>query len=257
MDTGNETSASRDLIPFLDNQGIKHIDQMVISHGHADNYGGAPALLAHFEGIEEVVFNQPDKDACENDSADLPCQWQDLQSLMSGLASAGIEARGARVGDVLYEDQERDIALLVLHPHDGRSSTPGPIGLNETALVLLLQYGDQRILFTSDLGPGAAHDLLQRGIKVRANLSTAPHHGADNAAGNRFFNAVNPEAVMVSASAPVWHSPAARRMRSYFTAKGIPAYVSGLHGNVRIEIKPGHYKILPEIIPAEEPETKQ
>ena len=45
VDSGSETSASQHLVPFLDGQGIKQIDQLVISHAHADNYGGTPALL--------------------------------------------------------------------------------------------------------------------------------------------------------------------------------------------------------------------
>ena len=255
VDSGSEASASQHLIPFLDGQGIKQIDQLVISHAHADNYGGTPALLTHLESVGEVVFNFPDRSACEEDTVDLTCDWQQLESLQSTLASAGIRHRDARTGDIIYHDPDRDISVLVLHAHDGSSKPLGRTGLNDTSMVLLLQYADLRALFTSDLGSKAAHHLTQRGVLVGATLATAPHHGVDSAAGNRFLNAVNPEAVLVSASAPVWRGSDAERMRSYLAIKGVPAYVSGLHGNVMVEIMPADYKVHPEVIPSEDTDT--
>ena len=50
------------LIPYLQKEGIKTIDKLIVTHGDADHIGAAQELLSYIP-VKEVVFGRKGKDA--------------------------------------------------------------------------------------------------------------------------------------------------------------------------------------------------
>ncbi len=59
----HEFSVGNDiLIPYLQKEGIKKIDKLIITHGDADHIGAAQQLLSNIT-VKEVVFGRKEQDA--------------------------------------------------------------------------------------------------------------------------------------------------------------------------------------------------
>ena len=50
------------MIPYLQKEGIKKIDKLIITHGDADHIGAAQQLLSNIT-VKEVVFGRKEQDA--------------------------------------------------------------------------------------------------------------------------------------------------------------------------------------------------
>ena len=54
---------------------------------------------------------------------------------------------------------------------------------------------------------------------------------------------------MVPSPIELWYSLRSKRIREYFKNRGIPTYVSGIHGTVKVVMTGDHYDITTETAP--------
>ena len=74
-----------------------------------------------------------------------------------------------------------DLRLTVLSPPSAaeQARTPwNPKSENDRSLVMLLQYGEVRILLTGDIQHAAEHWLVAHRDDLRADVMQVPHHGS-------------------------------------------------------------------------------
>ena len=150
------------VLPFLRQQGVEHIDTLVLSHADRDHAGGLVGLRDRI-GIGEVLSGE------------------------SGEIT-GVDAAACRAGRSWIWD---GVGFEVLHP-DG----PGLRG-NDSSCVLRLQVGDVAVLLPGDIRRRVEGELIQRfGRRLRSDILVAAHHGSDTSSSPDWLAAVSPGFVL-------------------------------------------------------------
>ncbi|MEQ8423632.1 MAG: MBL fold metallo-hydrolase, partial [Cyclobacteriaceae bacterium] len=231
-DTGTSEQATRTLIPHLLSVSIDHIDIVFISHAHFDHYEGLARLLSSNISIGSVYFNMPTKERCNEEP--WGCQFDSLRLITNKLAEKGIPLR--KVTSKMKFDLGPNTKLNVLYAFTPSNSPEQNISINDESLVMLLVHKGYRFLFTGDLDQKIGNYLAEHGENLRADVLKVPHHGATGLPPAIFFDAVNPDFCLVPAPAWLWYSERSAQTYNWSKDHNIPTYVSGLDGNVYIEI---------------------
>nr|WP_281269808.1 ComEC family protein [Edaphovirga cremea] len=181
-DTGNRwpqgSSAERTVIPYLRWRGIT-VEQIIISHDHADHGGGLPEMQSAFP-LASVRTPWAE-------SGHLPCQqgnqwhWQGLD-------------------------------FTVLWPENAANNA----GNNESCVIRVTD-GQFSVLLTGDIEQKAELALVRqlRG-ELAADILQVPHHGSSTSSSPPFLRAVRPELSLASASRyNAWRLPSKKIVSRY------------------------------------------
>jgi competence protein ComEC len=177
-DTGPRYAAdadagSRVILPYLRALGVARLDGLVVSHLDNDHAGGAQAVV---EG--------------------LPVGW--LSSSLPDdhpLRAAAPEQRRCAAGQRWDWD---GVAFEVLHPQ--RADYEGALRAgNDMSCVLRIQPPrGAAVLLAGDIEAGGEERLATAGVKLRAEILLAPHHGSRGSSSAVFVEAVAPSTVVYS-----------------------------------------------------------
>jgi competence protein ComEC len=152
------------VVPYLQYEGIKYLDTMMISHGDSDHIGGAAAVVAAIK-TDRVITSVP---------------WKFKQGAQS-----------------CYRGQHwqwDNIKFKVLWPLKGR-----PYADNNSSCVLKISDGKRSVLLTGDIETPAEDWLVKSDTgDLRATMLEAPHHGSKTSSTLAFVKAVNPSMVVFS-----------------------------------------------------------
>ena len=161
--TGEITAADRSLLPTLARRGIRHIDQVIVSHGDRDHSGGLGSLEKKYGALD----------------------------ILAGSEIPGFQGRLAfcqrgqqwRWDDVHFE----------MLAGGGYSKS------NDCSCVLKVTAGSQSILLTGDISRRVERQMLSDNLPVQANVLLAPHHGSKHSSSEEFLLETQPEVVIFSA----------------------------------------------------------
>lgn len=237
IDTGFGRFTRRDLIPYLNERGIDHIDQLVISHAHRNHYGGIKSLLQHLKNIDRIYFNLPPKTPCDRETWPTGCDYQHVLDTRGLIQQAQASLLDLTTNQILFRSEQDDITLKVIYVHDGEAD------INDTSAVLRLTYGNTSVLFTGDINQQIGRHLADGDYLLASTIVTAPHHGVESAAPNAFLSKANADVLMVSNSAGHWLGKRGERMRQFARDNSMRTYVTGLHGNVVVNLKRDSFTI--------------
>lgn len=240
IDAGTRAQAMASLLPLLERRGVRALDLLVITHAHANHYGGIHALLDSGIRIRSAVVGMPQEEACRREGY---CNWDDFSTALERLRASGSVVEVARAGQELMSGPVR---LAVLYAFDGTDTPVGRTDINDTSAILRLEAGRWSVLFSGDLNAKLGAYLAKHGSGFEADFFKLPHHGADSAAPDAFFDRVGAKAAFVPGPAALWRSERGTRMRTYFETRGVPVYVNGEHGHVTVRLYPARYEILKE-----------
>ena len=109
------------------------------------------------------------------------------------MASQRIPLHVPKVGEVF---ELGDATITVLGPVRTNYED-----LNDTSLVLMVQYGDIRFLFTGDMESVAEKDLLDSGADLKADVLKVGHHGSYSSTSYVFLREVMPTYGVISCGA--------------------------------------------------------
>ncbi len=169
-DTGAKFSAESDMglsaiLPFLRQQGVDHLDTLIVSHGDNDHIGGAESLLRG-----------------------MPTQ-QILTSATEQLSAHAPET--CKAGQSWVWDE---VNFTMLSPQQSFVSD------NDNSCVLRVQSKQGSVLLVSDIETAAESWLVETyGHALKSDILLAPHHGSKTSSTLSFLEAVNPKYVLISA----------------------------------------------------------
>lgn len=224
----------------LQRRGISSVDTVVITHAHKDHYGGLIPLFDSSIKIGRIILNPPPRGICQRE-ASWGCDYQHLMNTVARARKMAIPISQAVPGNIV--ESRGGATLEVIMAHDGLSRPVGGTDINDTSIVLKLLYGKTRVLFTGDLNRQVGDYLVRKNFDLKADILKVPHHGGESTVSNVFLDTVSPSFAMVPAPVGLWLGDTGKRLREYFQAKGIKAYVTGLHGNVTVVILSSSYHV--------------
>jgi competence protein ComEC len=154
--------AEQTLIPYLKNQGVHHIDKLIISHLDKDHSGGLQSVLNHFD-VKEVIANEK------------------IAALNNGVCQSGMK----------WQLDGVNFQFLTANHLTG----------NNGSCVLKVSVQGKSILLTGDIYKTAERYLLKTYPEILAStILLAPHHGSGSSSSREFIKTVEPEYVIFSSS---------------------------------------------------------
>jgi len=188
------------------------IELAILSHPHADHYGGFEEVLKHYEVWEfwRSIDADPDTDGAT------------YSRFRNALAAEGLVPRLLERGDQHVTGQ---IELVVLGPGELKSGSPND---NDNSLVLLLSYGEVSFLFVGDIESYGEVALYDIDLPVGPLVLKIAHHGSATSTSLAFLDWVQPDLAVMSTGSE--DPPASATL----SIKGIPYCMTSDAGTIRI-----------------------
>jgi competence protein ComEC len=181
FDTGKNVIA-----PFLWEKKIRRIDTLVLTHPDPDHFKGLNFIASQFSigqfwdnGFE--VPSEPHLQLKET----LRQKKIKIQSLHEGSPSQIIHG----------------VEISVLNPpawNAARRKVQNASELNNSSLVLKLQFKNVSVLLSGDIEKEAEGWMLRKAYPLRADMIKVPHHGSSTSSSPLFLEKVKPAYAIVS-----------------------------------------------------------
>ena len=238
VDIADAADAPGTALAYLKSHHVTRVDLVVLSHFHKDHYGRLKDLVEAGINVGRVAFNMPSP-ADGVAEAEMPWGFdrKHAESVLQFLRERHIPCFTPRIGERLLEVPFADggsANLDVVCLYDGANTPVGKTDTNDTSIIVRLSCGATRALFAGDLNRALGTWLAHSNFDLAADVLKVPHHGTEGCAPNEFFARVHPKAALVPAPRSLWLSDRSKRIRDYFAEQKIPAFVSGIDGNVTV-----------------------
>lgn len=218
LDAGRGYSTtSEELLAVLSKQvADSTVELAILSHYHADHYGGfEDVLAAGYQILEFWTSEDPNPDT----------QGETYSRFVRALAEAGLVrerktcCEASTIGSTTW---------TILGPSRILTSSKND---NENSLVVLLEFGGFGFLFTGDIEGGAEQQLLRTHAPDCSLILKVAHHGSDTSTSAGFLDWASPELAIISANCR--QPPVVNRLWD----SGIPFYTTAAHGTIHIRIE--------------------
>lgn len=175
------------IAPFLKQQGVQELDCIFISHMDAD----------HVNGIEELIHSKEENGIRIGCILTPPVSEGDetYQRLKLLSQKAGIPVRVMKKGDCI---EHGALKISCFYPLDMVGAFDDK---NENSMVLKVENGAFRALFTGDLEGEGEERLLTFLPEEHYTLLKAGHHGSKGASSEALLKRISPDVVTVSCGA--------------------------------------------------------
>ncbi len=215
-------AGARVIIPFLRAKGHRRVDTIIVTHPHLDHYGGLSAVVESVD-VGEIV------------SSGVTSESGSYHTWRETVERHGIPYRAVVKGDTLVA--LGDVRGVFLHPDPFFVSGASKAHANDVSVVLRLSYGEFSMLLTGDIEEKAEYAVVRMArapAALRSTVLKSPHHGSITSSGTAFLNAVDPEAVAVSAGLNnAFRHPSPQVLERY-RRRGAAVYRTDLGGAVII-----------------------
>lgn len=223
IDTG-DTDDDAKVKSYLEKQGVKRLEYLVLTHYHADHIGGTDTLITDFEVGTTLV---PNGDA----------DTQVYRDYITALSNKGLQPSVPLESSIFNLGS----ATLTFYNTAGGNSNE-----NNNSLVVLYENGEDRALFTGDAEAEVESKLSVGDIE----LLKVGHHGSKTSSSISFINQLQPEYAVILTGQPNQYGHPHEETLSLFESKGIPVYRTDEQGDIvftstghgfETELSPGSY----------------
>jgi competence protein ComEC len=209
----------RVIAPFLWHRQIRRVEQIILTHAHADHFNGLPWIIKRFQ--PKVLW-----------LSETSSQEAGFAAFLQEAKQAGCRVRVAKAGEVLTAGADgfaiTCLANLALPGEQGTNAGGGgiPDNPNNRGLILRLNNGDHSFLFPGDIEKEYEEHILGKGDLLKADVLLLPHHGLKSSGSARFMEAVAPHYWVMSTGKKEPFPPA------QYPDSGGEIFSTALHGSI-------------------------
>lgn len=173
---GGDSKDSSLIYAYLKDNGIKHLDYIVATHGHSDHVGGLSGAL-NYATVSTVLCSTENYD---NEEFSDFVRYLEKQNAKISVPKHG---DAFTLGSSSFEIVA-PMASSEIH--------------NNTSLVLRLVYGDTSFLFTGDAEMEEETDILFSNYTIGSTVLKVGHHGSSSSTSHEFLKKVSPKYAVIS-----------------------------------------------------------
>ena len=182
IDAG-ENDKGDEILEYLSEYNVDHLDYIIATHYHADHVGGA----------DYIIDNMPvDKIILPDISDDMLPGTKTVESLLESITNTDTEVI---ISEPMMEiDIGGEGLITILGPLKHYDDT------NDTSMITRIDFGDKSFLFTGDAEQQAEMDLVKKYGEdyLKADVYNAGHHGSSTSSTKYFYEKVDPDYVNIS-----------------------------------------------------------
>lgn len=172
---GGKKSDADEISAALKKEKVPKLDLVVATHAHEDNVGG---LIGAYQ------YTTADKTLC-------PVTSFNTQAFQNFAASAKKRGGGITIPKVGTEYSLGSANITILGVNSGKE-------INDTSIVLRIDYGKTSFLFAGDATTTAEQVLLKSGKNLSADVLKVGCHGSEDSTGKEFLKKVDPSYAVIS-----------------------------------------------------------
>ena len=203
----------------------RYIDLLVMTHPQTDHFGGLIDVMGRYEvgaflgsGRQATLAGYEDLERVRNEEQ--------------------IPYMVVTAGDVI---RYQDAILTVLSPdkrflHDKE--------VNESSVVVRLDYGSLSALYTGDIGT-PVEQALSKNLAVDVDILKVPHHGSKFSSSEDFLAAVSPKVAVIGVGKNSYGHPTPAALARLENA-GAQIFRTDMNSTVKIELAEGEFRVYTE-----------
>ncbi|MFW6111188.1 MAG: MBL fold metallo-hydrolase, partial [Thermoproteota archaeon] len=202
----------RDVIGYLQDQGVEEIDLLVATHAHADHIGQMREVIEDFM-VHEVWM-----------SGDLHSS-DTFEGVVGAIEQSDVGYVEPRAGEVYGMG---DLRIEVLHPEELTGD------LHEGCLAFRVVFDEFQVMFTGDLEEEMEMKIMERNLELDADVYQVGHHGSQTSSSEEFLLEVDPEVAVYSAGEDNSYGHPHQEVIDRMNNMDITVYGTDIHGTIII-----------------------
>ena len=222
--TSNQRLGKNVLVPYLESQGIEHIDLALITHCDADHYSGILYLLEEEPKISIGELLLPR----------VAVQDARYDALRDAAATRDVQIRYFGQGDSIALGE---VEILGYYP----AGTAKLEAANDHSIGMLLHAPDFQMLFTGDMDETCEQQMLAALWEANAgypkiDVLKAGHHGSHTSSSEALLAALRPDYAILSYGVGNDYGHPHAETRERLERYGVQMLETGKMGEIRITV---------------------
>ncbi len=213
---------------FLQRQAVKQLDVVVATHPHADHIGAMEQVVTHYKIGAYYMPN------AEN-------QTRMFENLLDALTEQNIKVKQAVGSKTSTIGWDENVTVRILSPLPDVEYDD----LNDTSVILHVQYGKTSILLTGDAESFAEKAALKALPKdyFRSTILKVGHHASSSSSSAAFLDAVDPSIAVVSLGKDNDYGHPHKEVVDALKSRDVPLYRTDTQGIIHITLDGEGYAV--------------
>lgn len=233
IDAGN-ARAGDEVVTALQSRNIRSLDLAVATHPHADHIGGLRRVIGKLM-VNRLLDSGRDFESDEYDRLKRAVKSRKVELIVARKGWTFDLGSGAR----LEAFNPRGDNQWITDVREGGSVE------NANSVVLRLSYGNFAMIFAGDAEFETETEMLRATPQLRAQVLKVGHHGSRHATGDRFLDAVHPQAAIISCGAENGYGHPSQPTLDRLKRSGIQVYRTDLGGEIAVVSDGNTFQVFP------------